>query len=237
MSKLQTKFMLFIGLAAAALSPTLRADEWNQKTKLTFSGPVEVPGRVLEAGTYVFKLADSNSNRNIIQVFSGDEKQVYATFLAIPDVRATPSEKTIVTFSERPAGSPQAVKGWFYPGRTYGHEFVYPKAKAVELAHTWHTPVPAMPDKLMPEFIHLSVTLSAPEVATLESAPLIAEEPDGAEVEIEAAFTTTATAPSSDLPEELPETASQLPLIALLGATSLGIAFLLRRTARRSPQR
>jgi len=74
MTKLQMKAMLFIGLGALALLPGARASERDQKTVLTFSGPVEIPGQVLPAGTYVFKLLDSGSNRHIVQIFSKDEK-------------------------------------------------------------------------------------------------------------------------------------------------------------------
>lgn len=117
--KSQMEKIFLIGAAVLAMAPGALADEWNQKTIFNFSGPVEIPGRVLQAGTYVFKLADSQSFRNIVQVYNSEESQIYATFLAIPDYRMEPSDKTIITFSERPVGSPQAVKGWFYPGRTY----------------------------------------------------------------------------------------------------------------------
>src|ERR1700757_4647396 len=93
--------------------PLATAGEWDQKTIFTFSGPVEIPGQVLPAGTYVFKLANSPSDRNIVQVFSKDERHLFATFLAIPDYRLQPAGKTIITFEERPAGSPEAVRAWF----------------------------------------------------------------------------------------------------------------------------
>ena len=109
---------------AACLAPGARADEWNKKTILTFSGPVQIPGATLSAGTYVFKLADLASNRHVVQVFDKDEKKIYATILAIPDQKLEPSDKPVVMFSERPAGVPQAVKAWFYPGETTGNEFV-----------------------------------------------------------------------------------------------------------------
>jgi hypothetical protein len=124
MSKLQTKMIFLAGLAATFLLPGARADEWNQKTVVTFGAPVEIPGQILPAGTYVFKLANSHSSRHIVQVFSKDETRVFGTFLAIPGYRVRPSEKTILRFEERATGSPQAIKAWFYPGRTYGHEFV-----------------------------------------------------------------------------------------------------------------
>ena len=84
-----------------------KADEWDEKTIFTFSAPVEIPGKVLLPGTYVFKLADSASDRNIVRVFNKNETQLYGTFLAIPHYRAKPSGKPIITFDERPADSPE----------------------------------------------------------------------------------------------------------------------------------
>jgi hypothetical protein len=97
----------FAGLTLlGAMAPRVLADQWDQTTIFTFSGPVEIPGQVLGAGTYVFKLADSTSDRNIVQVFSKNEKHLYGTFLAIPDARLRPAGKPIITFDETPAGSP-----------------------------------------------------------------------------------------------------------------------------------
>jgi len=238
MTKLQTKLTLLVGLGAMALTPAVRADEWNQKTVITFSGPVEIPGRVLDAGTYVFKLADSPAHRHIVQVFNEDQSEVFATFLALPDYQMKPAGKTIITFTERPAGMPDAIKGWIYPGQTIGHEFVYPKSKAVELAHTRHTAVPAVPTELTPEMVEPSATLSGPEVAALDAAPIVAEGPDGIELDASAVFMPAAPQQAElaarELPEELPATATELPLIGLLGASSLGIGLGLRWAAARA---
>jgi hypothetical protein len=114
-----------------------------QKT-VTFSAPVEIPGQVLMAGTYVFKLLDSPSNRTIVQIFNKDQTKLFATVLAIPDYRLKPTGKTVITFDERPAGSPEAIKAWFYPGDEYGQEFVYPKTRAMQLAKVVKQPVPSM---------------------------------------------------------------------------------------------
>ena len=121
--------MLCIGLTSIAAG-----DQYDKKTILTFSAPVEIPGKALPAGTYVFKLLDSPSNRNIVQVFDKDEKQLYATLLAVPDYRLTPSDQTVIKFEERPSGAPEAIKAWFYPGAETGMQFVYPHDRAVELA-------------------------------------------------------------------------------------------------------
>ena len=124
-----------------------RADEWNKKTILTFSGPVQIPGVTLPTGTYVFKLVDIPGNRHIVQVFDKDEKKLYTTLLAIPNQRMEPSDKPVILFSERSSGTPQAVKVWYYPGETIGNEFVYPKSQAIRIAKATHQRVLATNDE------------------------------------------------------------------------------------------
>ena len=117
--------------------PTATADDWNRETVITFDGPVEVPGvgaQTLPAGTYVFKILDSQSDRHIVQIFSQDKTHVFTTILAIPNYRMHATDKTVVTFRERPAGQPEALRAWFYPGHEWGEEFVYAKSRAIELA-------------------------------------------------------------------------------------------------------
>src|SRR5471032_678284 len=128
------------------IAPGARADEWNKKTILTFSGPVQLPNVTLAAGSYVFKLADIAGNRHVVQVFDKGEKKIFATMLTIPNQRMEPSDKPIVLFSERATGSPQAVKVWFYPGERTGNEFVYPRAQAKRIAKETHQRVLAMND-------------------------------------------------------------------------------------------
>jgi hypothetical protein len=129
-----------------ALAPGARADEWNKKTFLTFSGPVSVPGATLPAGTYTFKLADLSGNRHVVQIFDKDEKKIYTTLMAIPNQRMEPSDKPVVMFAETPAGVPAAVKIWYYPGETIGNEFVYPKKQAIAIAKATHSTVLATSD-------------------------------------------------------------------------------------------
>lgn len=229
---LQIKVALFMGLGAIALLPGAKASERDQKTFFTFSGPVEIPGQVLPAGTYVFKLLDSPSHRHIVQVFSKDEKRVFSTFFAIPDYRQRPSEKSIITFTERPAGMPMAIKGWFYPGRIDGHEFVYPQREAVALAKANNTPVPSMPQELAANTTQPIVTMRESVFVAMIMAPLKAEEPNGEEVELAQAFPTSAP-PQGELPDKLPSTATSLPLLAAIGLLSLATAAGVRIAAAR----
>ncbi|MGD0906179.1 MAG: hypothetical protein ABSA96_01250 [Candidatus Acidiferrales bacterium] len=208
-------------LLAFALAPGLKADTWNKKTTLTFSQPFEVPGgRVLPAGTYVFKLLDSPYDRNVVQIFSESETELYATILAIPNYRLQASENTIMNFEERATGSPQAIKAWFYPGNAWGHEFVYPKARAMELAKVVNEPVPSMSAEFTPEISAPATTAKDEPVIALEKAPLVAETPSGEELPINRAFSPTGA-------ETLPKTAGSLPLVGLIGLMSLASAFTL----------
>src|SRR5262245_16024552 len=120
-----------IGAALAvtlALTPPARADEHNRLSYLTFNAPVQVPGNVtLAPGTYTFKLAETDTNRHIVQIFNKDDNKLITTAMSIPTERNEPVDDTLITFSERAAGTPQAVKEWFYPGRSIGEEFLYPK--------------------------------------------------------------------------------------------------------------
>src|SRR5260370_25392213 len=189
MNKTTTKLILLVALGfLGGLVPRATADEWDQKTVFTFSGPVEIPGQVLSAGTYVFKLADSQSDRNIVQVFSEDEKHLYGTFLTIADQRLRPAGKPIVTFEETAAGSAEAVKAWFYPGEDYGHQFVYPKSKAVALAKANNTPVPSMPADLAANTRKPAASVKEPHVVAMSRASLKAQKPTEEEVAIAEVF-------------------------------------------------
>ena len=113
------------------LAQPVMADEWNKKTEFQFSEPVEIPGKVLAAGKYVFQLVDSESDRNTVQVFSEDgngKESLVATLMTVPDYLTETPDKPVIHFDEKPAGAPEAIHSWFYPGDNTGWEFIYPNA-------------------------------------------------------------------------------------------------------------
>jgi hypothetical protein len=109
------------------------ADEEDQSTKITFDKPIQIPGRVLPAGTYLFKLADLNS-RNVVQVYNAQGTTLYATLLTISTERPEATDATAVTLAEQGAGKPEALLNWFYPGNTIGHEFMYSNHEEQQIA-------------------------------------------------------------------------------------------------------
>lgn len=237
-----------LAVMGAVFAPSAKADDWNRKTVITFNAPVEIPGvhlagwGVLPAGTYVFKIMDSLSNRHIVQISNENETTVYATILAIPNYRLKATDKTVMTFRERAAGEPEALRAWFYPGRNWGEEFVYPKAKAMEIAKATNTPVLFTAIEIPLEVAEPSKLLDPPVVAELKRAPIMAIKPTGEEVQLAEVVTPppaeetqlTAAVPEAALPEAaLPATASPLPMIGLFGLLALGGAFAIRSTTKR----
>jgi hypothetical protein len=162
-------------------APAAKADAWNQQTTVTFNEPVEVPGQVLTPGTYVFRVLESLSDRNIVEVLNKDETHLYGTFLAIPDYRLKTPGKTIINFEERTAGSPEAVRAWFYPGDNFGHEFVYPRTRAKQLARANGVQVPSMPDELSPDTNNRGKATQNPNVTALKNTQVNVEKPKGEE--------------------------------------------------------
>src|SRR5215469_11772536 len=90
-------FLSFVAVALFTLC-AVRADQWNKRTFVTIDQPIEIPNQVLEPGTYVFRLADSRSNRHIVQIFDKDDKHLITTVLAIPNFRLRPTGTTEITF-------------------------------------------------------------------------------------------------------------------------------------------
>jgi hypothetical protein len=114
--------------------PAARADEANQATKVTFDQPIQIPGRVLPAGTYWFILPQDASQHYLVRIFSSDRTTLYATLFTIGAERPEPADHSAFTFAQRGSAQPQAMVTWFYPGDTTGHEFLYPKQLQKELA-------------------------------------------------------------------------------------------------------
>jgi len=228
----------FLGavFALTVFTMTGNADTWSKRTKVTFSGPVQIPGPntqtgvvTLPAGTYIFRLMDSPSNRRIVQVTNLRGDHVYSTILALNDYRLNASSKTVMYFTESKTGTPPPIKAWFYPGDNFGQRFVYPKPQAEQIAAVVQQPVP-------------SHTVTVVEKTKIVEVPVYIETPAKQETAYKpeelakADATDTAGVDGEAVKEEapaakLPKTASSLQLTGFLGALLLAGSFLLRRAA------
>jgi len=211
-------------LALVLSAAGTQADQHNKKTQVTFSQPVQVPGATLPAGTYVFRLMDSQSDRHIIQVTNPRGNKIIVTILSISDYRQTSTGHTVITFGETETCGPMAIKSWFFPGEKYGQRFVYPKDKAAEIAAACNEPVPEvakempMEEPALQEAQVLEVTPQKQEVA-YDAAPL-------AQLDVKDTKGFDA--------DTLPKTGSEAPLFAGLGLLLLAGAFVARYSWKRA---
>jgi hypothetical protein len=218
---------LAVALAlASSIMPSAIADEWNKETRMQTNVPLQIPGHVLEPGTYIFRLVDSPSNRNIVQVFSEDAKgdqTLVTTFFAVSAYRLRTPEKPTFNMEERPAGSPEAIRSWFYPGDNTGWEFVYSKANRIETAQNQapaEQPAPGPAELPAPP-----EPLAAPDPTPVEEVVV---------AETVVAETDTAVAAPESTPEiqgaadrELPQTAGYSATQLLAGITMLSLGGLI----------
>jgi hypothetical protein len=239
-----------LGLASMVAVPSaLMADQWNKKTIITVNEAIQVPGKILQPGRYVMKLAESPSNRHIVQIFNEREDQLQTTVLAIPNYRLQPTGKTEFQWWETPAGQPKAIRAWFYPGDNFGQEFAYPKSEAVAIAAATSEQVPTT-------YAEDEANLATARVGTVDKAGTEMEldrqtysRADGAQTnEVAPAPATPEAQPTTELAQNratpqmpmdegtrgraLPTTASPIPMAALAGLLALGASVAVRRMNR-----
>jgi hypothetical protein len=250
---------------AAALTPALKAQDAadvRRLTILTFSAPVQLPGMTLPAGKYRFEMADINNAAHTVRVSSEDGQKVFGTFSTIPTTMPTRDLRntdTIVMWAERPAGQPQAAKEWYYPQRSIGEEFVYPKAQASAIAAANHASVASEDNgkisRVEPNANEGNAPLTqssasstsapaasenrqaqnttaapAPAPAAPQRSTAPAPAPSSSAVGTSGQSTPApAPAPAAISTRQLPRTASQLGLFGLLSGLSLAAAFGVRR--------
>jgi LPXTG-motif cell wall-anchored protein len=214
-----------IALIGTSFVPKAHADAWDKMTIVTVHEPIIAGNKVLDPGTYVWRLMDSQSDRHIVQIFDKDQQHLQTTILAIPDYRLQPTGKTQFAFWETPAGVPKAVKDWFYPGDNYGQEFPYPKKLVAQLASA--APVPIPNNYREPEPVPEPQPAAQPQPEP-QPAPQPAPEPQAPPQ------SQTVQPVPVQQPQALPHTGSFNPLIGLLGLMSLSFAGLLTLATRRS---
>ena len=255
--------LLRIGALIAVLvslaPPSIVADENDKKTIVSFNQPTEVPGIVLQPGTYVIKLLDSQSNRHIAEIMNERMDHLYTLTFTAAAERTERTGKPVLTFYEGTNGQPQAIKKWFWPGEVTGIEFLYPKAQAARIAAATNQKVaegglPTVAESgqsLIPDSAK-GLTLQSQDEAKPAAAPFTASaaEPKATPPPVviaqntpppsqtpRAADTSQSNSPavSSDANSSdttLPQTASYLPLIGMIGVISLSLAILIASVRR-----
>src|SRR5579859_2646779 len=168
------KTLAFVAVVSMAGMGVAAADQWDKKTIITTDEVMQLPNMMLQPGTYVIKLAESSSNRHIVQFYDKDEKHLITTVLAIPNQRLRLTGKSVFAFWEVPAGQPKALRAWFYPGDNFGQEFAYRPQEAAQItASNTGASVPVDDQPAAAE----STATAANEPTPAPEAPVAAAEP------------------------------------------------------------
>ena len=247
-----SKLIVASTLAAlvAGVGGTAHAQTSDYRTYFTFSTPVTLPGITLPAGRYLFRLADPDSSRKVISVLSEDGKTQLAMLHTIPNQLSKAPNDPEVRFLETSGNMPPPIKGWWYPGKSIGYEFIYPRAQALQLAKVTSEPVlttsAETKDVATADLSRINGS-GVPAPVTVEEAPAPVQASGRAQQgEVAPAPGATATAAPDPRADErarstartqLPQTASSMPFVLLFGLLTLcaGVAiwFWLGATPRR----
>ena len=248
---MSSKFTVFFTLAmlVLGLGSTARAQPSDYRTYFTFSTPVTLPGITLPAGRYLFRLADPNSSRKVISVLSEDGKKSLAMLHTIPNQLTKAPNDPEVRFLETSGKMPPPIKGWWYPGKSIGYEFIYPRAQALQLAKVTREPVlttsAETKDVATADLSRINGS-GVPAPVTVEEAPAPVQASGRAqqgEVAAPSAAATAAPDPRADerarstARTQLPQTASSMALVMLLAALAICAGVGLWLSAKPSPRR
>jgi hypothetical protein len=207
----------------------------DKRTYFTFSQPVALPGMTLPAGTYMFRIANPDTSRKVIQVANKEGTQSFAMLHTIPAQRPDAPKDSEIRFLETAAGAPPAVATYWYMGERTGYEFLYSKEQLAAL-NKIAQPTPAenadssadVPPIANPDVSTDVVEgpglpdVEEPAAAEAQSAQVQPQEPAAPP----APASEPAQAPARD---ELPRTASPLALLLLGGIATAGFGVKLLR--------
>jgi hypothetical protein len=231
-----SRIIVLATLAALALSTgsTAQAQTADYRTYFAFGGPVTLPGVTLPAGTYLFRLADPNGSRKVISVLSADGRTSLALLHTIPSQLPQAPQDAEIRFMETPSNLPPAIKTWWYPGKSIGYEFIYPRPQALQLAKV--TPEPVLTtvtetrDFETADLSRISGSGTPAPVVVDENPPPLAATGRVQQGEVAFAGSTLTTSAQDPRADEqvrttartaLPQTAGALPTVALFGLLAM----------------
>jgi hypothetical protein len=227
MTKIQFTTAVFAAaMGMIIITPGAKADDWDHKTIVTTSAPLNVAGTVLEPGKYVFQLLYTAPYEHVVQILNYRENHLYATVIAhpvgymeqgIPSYdQGAQAGKAHFTFWETTAGEPKALRDWYNQGSFQGEEFPYHKMAVTQVSQvTQTTPAPA------PEPQAEAPAPPPPAEEIAQNTPPPAPEPPAPAAEAPPA---PQSEPPAAAPATLPQTASYVPLLAMFGFGSIGLA-------------
>jgi hypothetical protein len=214
--------------AVLALTPLAAAGYAGNSSRFTTSEPANIPGATLHPGSYSIQVIDHLSERYVVRV-DGPDGGTHYSFLALANPDITKPAKTGEVLWSSPAGGKQYVRGWLFPGTSSVLEFVYPKAEAVAIAKSNQAKVPAIDPASEGRPIEIKgLSKSDLQLVTLWLLSATQVGPGDTSGGIQAERYPEVAVARKPVVSRLPQTASNLPLIGLVGAFSMLAALAIR---------
>jgi hypothetical protein len=211
-----------------ALASGANAFTSDKRTYFTFNQPVALPGMTLPAGTYMFRIANPDTSRNVIQVANKQGTESYALLHTIQAMRPDAAKDSEIRFRETASGSPPAVGSYWYMGERTGYEFIYSKAELAALNHS----VQPSPEASITETESVPPLAESSDVVNGEGVPDVSAQAESQLAQAQS----PAPAPSEPAQpvtqstrDQLPKTASPLALLLLGGIATVGFGVKLLR--------
>lgn len=224
-----TTAIVATAIGMVVIAPRAKADDWDKKTIITTSTPLNVAGTVLQPGKYVFQLMYAHPDQHVVEIMNVRENHLYATVMAhpvgymeqgIPSYdQGAQAGKAHVTFWETPAGEPKALRDWYYIGAFQGEEFPYHKV-VTQVAQVTRQETPAPPPP--PPSPVAEAPAPEPQAEIAQNSTAVQEETPSAPVP--EATPAPQSEPAAAAPAVLPQTAGNIPLLGLFGFGSIALA-------------
>ena len=234
-----TSRLLLIATFALLISIPAAFAQTPEYSTLPVNEPLLVGSTVLQPGVYLIRVLPSPTGREKIQVTSQDMQKVFATVLTVPHQLKPGEEIKNTTFIYYPAseGMPAALRTWYAPhadASDGGHDIVFEQSRATMLARANHSSVVAYQGE-QADLSTAPLSVVTPEATvetyTMPTPPAPVETPTMISSTSSTTTETTEREPvqtAETQPMNMPRTASDLPLLALLGLASVGAAAALR---------
>lgn len=118
-----------VAMSWGVLAAPVEGRTYDECALFRFSAPVSIPGGTLPAGEYIFRLADPDSGRSLVQVID-TQGTVHGLFFTQRAERALPADTAEVNLGEAPSGEVRSISSWWQPGERTGREFMYRPGEA-----------------------------------------------------------------------------------------------------------
>lgn len=96
----------------------------GNRSLVTFSGAVALPGVTLGAGQYVFEIENPKSEANVVTVRTAHHAYYMGFANQVPRPEGLADSQSVI-LGEAPRGVPPRVLAWYPEGRAEGFQFIY----------------------------------------------------------------------------------------------------------------